>query len=36
MTTEEKKEFVMELIREGQIGANTANVILEYLEKLGE
>ena len=36
MTAEEKKEFVMELIREGQIGANTANVILEYLEKLGE
>ena len=31
MTTEEKHEFALELVRTGQIGANTYNVIHSYL-----
>jgi len=31
MTKDEKHEFILELVREGQIGANTYNVIYEYL-----
>jgi len=31
MTTEEKHEFALELVRTGQIGAKTYNVIYAYL-----
>lgn len=31
MTTKEKHEFVLELVREGQIGAKTYNAIYAYL-----
>jgi len=32
--TDAKREFVYELIRAGVIGANTSNVIEEYLDSL--
>ena len=33
MTTKEKHEFILELVRNAQIGANTYNVLYEYLKK---
>lgn len=31
MSKEKKHEFLLELVRKGQIGANTYNVAYEYL-----
>jgi len=33
MSADEKHEFVLELVREGQIGANTYNVLYDYIYK---